>query len=105
MDRDGRTAPIPRSKIPYPEALASHYQNTRGARASGTRLPLPVTGGIAPALHLATTFARDETGTPLGGHTYIRESNPNQSALEAALAPLEGGQAALVFASAATEAA
>ena len=61
--------------------------------------PDPVTGGIAPALHLATTFARDETGTPLGGHTYIRESNPNQSALEAALAPLEGGQAALVFAS------
>src|SRR5690349_13590629 len=61
--------------------------------------PDPVTGGIAPPLHLATTFARDETGAPLGGHTYIRESNPNQAALEAALAPLEGGRAALVFAS------
>ena len=36
---------------------------------------------------------------PIGGHTYIRESNPNQEQLEEALAPLEGGEAALVFAS------
>jgi cystathionine gamma-synthase len=61
--------------------------------------PDPSTGALAPPIHLATTFARDEAGTPLGGHTYIRESNPNQVALEAALAPLEGGEAALVFAS------
>jgi cystathionine gamma-synthase len=61
--------------------------------------PDPATGALAPPIHLATTFARDESGTPLGGHTYIRESNPNQTALESALAPLEGGEAALVFAS------
>jgi cystathionine gamma-synthase len=61
--------------------------------------PDPATGALAPPIHLATTFARDESGTPLGGHTYIRESNPNQAALESALAPLEGGEAALVFAS------
>jgi cystathionine gamma-synthase len=61
--------------------------------------PDPTTGAIAPPIHLATTFVRDESGTPLGGHTYIRESNPNQVALESALAPLEGGEAALVFAS------
>jgi cystathionine gamma-synthase len=61
--------------------------------------PDAATGAIAPPIHLATTFARDESGTPLGGHTYIRESNPNQAALEAALAPLEGGEAALAFAS------
>ena len=42
--------------------------------------PDPVTGGVAPPIHLATTFARDATGMPLGGHTYIRESNPNQAA-------------------------
>jgi cystathionine gamma-synthase len=59
----------------------------------------PETGAVAPPIHLSTTFARDEDGVPLGGHTYIRETNPNQSQLEAALAPLEGGEAALVFAS------
>src|ERR1700681_4628612 len=57
------------------------------------------TGTVAPPIVLSTTFARDAEGTPLGGHTYIRESNPNQDQLEAALAPLEGGEAALVFAS------
>jgi cystathionine gamma-synthase len=59
----------------------------------------PTTGSVAPPLYLSTTFARDPEGVPLGGHTYIRESNPTQAQLEAALAPLEGGEAALVFAS------
>ncbi|HSS79305.1 MAG TPA: PLP-dependent transferase [Thermoanaerobaculia bacterium] len=59
----------------------------------------PSTGAVAPPIVLSTTFARDAEGTPLGGHTYIRESNPNQDQLEAALGPLEGGEAALVFAS------
>lgn len=59
----------------------------------------PTTGSVAPPIHLSTTFARDENGVPLGGHTYARESNPTQSQLEEALAPLEGGEAALVFAS------
>ena len=57
------------------------------------------TGGVAPPLHLATTFERDEAGLPLGGHTYIRESHPMHDLLEAALAPLDGGEAALSFAS------
>jgi cystathionine gamma-synthase len=61
--------------------------------------PDPATGSVAPPVYLSTTFARDPEGTPLGGHTYIRESNPNQDQLEEALAPLEGGEAALVFAS------
>lgn len=59
----------------------------------------PGTGAVAPPIVLSTTFARDPEGTALGGHTYIRESNPNQDQLEAALAPLESGEAALVFAS------
>lgn len=59
----------------------------------------PATGSVAPPIYLSTTYARDPEGTPLGGHTYIRESNPTQEQLESALAPLEGGEAALVFAS------
>jgi cystathionine gamma-synthase len=61
--------------------------------------PDPHFGDVAPAIHLSTTFARDGAGEPVGGHAYIRESNPNQVMLEEALAPLEGGQAALAFAS------
>ncbi len=59
----------------------------------------PTTGSVASPIYLSTNFARDADGVPLGGHTYIRESNPNQHQLEAALASLEGGAAALVFAS------
>jgi cystathionine gamma-synthase len=63
----------------------------------------PTTGSVASPIYLSTTFARDPDGVPLGGHTYIRESNPNEHQLEAALASLEGGleggAAALVFAS------
>ena len=59
----------------------------------------PATGSVAPPIYLSTTFARDPEGVPIGGHTYIRESNPNQEQLEEALFPLEGGEAALVFAS------
>ena len=57
------------------------------------------TGAIAPPIHLSTTFARDEKNELLGPTQYIREGNPTQSLLERALAPLEGGEAALVFAS------
>ena len=59
----------------------------------------PATGSVAPPIYLSTTFARDPESVPIGGHTYIRESNPAQEQLEDALFPLEGGEAALVFAS------
>ena len=59
----------------------------------------PSTGAVSPPIHLSTTFGRDETGTPLAGHTYVRESSPTQDLLESALAQLEGGEAALVFGS------
>ncbi|MHB8797067.1 MAG: trans-sulfuration enzyme family protein [Thermoanaerobaculia bacterium] len=59
----------------------------------------PATGAVAPPIHLSTTFGRDESGAPLAGHTYVRESNPTQDLLEEALARLDGGEAALVFGS------
>ncbi len=59
----------------------------------------PDTGDVVPPIRLSTTFVRDATSQPLGEHTYIRESNPNQAYLEAALTELEGGEAALAFAS------
>ena len=57
------------------------------------------TGAVAPPIHLSTTFARDASNALIGPTQYIREGNPTQSLLEEALAPLEGGAAALAFAS------
>jgi cystathionine gamma-synthase len=59
----------------------------------------PATGAVAPPIVLSTTFGRDRESAPLGGHSYIRDSNPNREQLEETLFPLEGGEAALVFAS------
>ncbi len=55
---------------------------------------------VAPSIGLSTTFghAADGTRGP-AGFEYIREDNPNQRQLEAALRALEGGGAALAFAS------
>jgi cystathionine beta-lyase/cystathionine gamma-synthase len=55
------------------------------------------TGAITPPIHLSTTFHHTPEGAPLGGFTYTRRGNPNQSQLETALAAIEGGEAALVF--------
>jgi len=61
--------------------------------------PDPATGAMAPPLHLATTFQHGPAGERIAGYEYQREGNPTQDRLEAALATLEGGRAALAFAS------
>ena len=61
--------------------------------------PDPATGAMAPPLHLATTFLHGPAGERLAGYEYQREGNPTQDRLEAALTALEGGAAALAFAS------
>lgn len=61
--------------------------------------PDAATGAIAPPIHLSTTFERDADGGYSRGYDYARSSNPNRSALEAALGALEGGVAAAAFAS------
>ena len=70
---------------------------TRAVHAGGK--PDPATGAIAPPIHLSTTFEHGPAGERPGGYMYIREGNPTQTRLEEALAQIEGGQAALVFAS------
>ena len=56
-------------------------------------------GAVAPPLYLSTTFERSADGTYPTEFEYSRESNPNRTALEAALSMLEGGADAAVFAS------
>ena len=57
------------------------------------------TGAVAQPIHLSTTFERNEAGEPSRGYSYIRDGNPNNVWLEEALAAIEGGEAALSFAS------
>ena len=59
----------------------------------------PTTGALAPPLHLSTTFEHGPASEPLHGFLYIRQKNPTQLRLEAALRDLEGGLAAMAFSS------
>ena len=62
--------------------------------------PDSATGAIAPPIHLSTTFRHGADGTrEAAGFEYVREGNPNEERLEAALCALEGGAVAKVFAS------
>ena len=58
----------------------------------------PSTGAVAPPIHLSTTFER-KPDYSAEGYIYGRSTNPNREQLEACLAALEGGAAAMAFAS------
>ena len=57
------------------------------------------TGAVAPPIHLATTFRHGPAAEKIAGYEYQREGNPTNDRLCAAMAGLEGGAAALTFAS------
>ena len=61
--------------------------------------PDPVTGGITPPVHFATTFERAVDGSYPKGYFYARHENPTRHLLETAIADLEGGVGAAAFAS------
>jgi cystathionine gamma-synthase len=65
---------------------------------SGGEIDL-TTGALAPPLHLSTTFEHGPASEAIHGFLYVRQKNPTQQRLEAALRDLEGGLAALVFSS------
>lgn len=70
---------------------------TQAARALG--LGDVATGGVVPPVQPATTFARTaDYGLP-DGRSYARPENPTFEPPEAVLAALEGGAAAMLFAS------
>jgi len=72
-----------------PETLAIH----------AARCPDPASGAIAPPISLSTTFERAADGGYPKGYSYGRTDNPTRSALEQAIAALEGGAGAACFAS------
>ncbi|GAA3668216.1 cystathionine gamma-synthase [Microbacterium marinilacus] len=61
--------------------------------------PDEATGAVIPPVHFSTTYAQDGIGGLRGGYEYGRAGNPTRTALETQLAAIEGGAAALSFAS------
>lgn len=59
----------------------------------------PYTGAIIPPIYQASTHVQDGIGGFREGYEYNRAANPTRSSLEVQLAALEGGSAALSFAS------
>jgi cystathionine gamma-synthase len=57
------------------------------------------TGAIVPPIYTSTTYARDETYTPKLRENYVRNGNPTLWQAEDAIAALERGRGALLFAS------
>jgi cystathionine beta-lyase/cystathionine gamma-synthase len=60
--------------------------------------PEPATGAVIVPIYQTSTFAQEAVGVHKG-YDYARSGNPTRTALETALAALDGGRFALAFAS------
>jgi cystathionine gamma-synthase len=58
-----------------------------------------LTGSVAVPIYQTSTYKQDGVGGLRGGYEYSRSANPTRTALEEALAALEGGARGLAFAS------
>ncbi|MDQ2854633.1 MAG: cystathionine gamma-synthase [Chloroflexota bacterium] len=61
--------------------------------------PDEISGGVSPAIQMSSTFRQDGVGRPRNGYEYGRSGNPTRTALEHAIAALEGGTDGLAYAS------
>ena len=73
----------------HPETIAAHALKSIDE----------ATGAVVPPLYLSTTYARDENYAPKLKENYVRNGNPTLWQAEEAIAALERGPAALLFAS------
>ncbi|HSN16783.1 MAG TPA: aminotransferase class V-fold PLP-dependent enzyme [Gammaproteobacteria bacterium] len=73
----------------------AHFETT--CVHAGRRVD-PVTGAVAPPIHLSTTFER-KPDYGAEGYIYSRSTNPNREQLETCLTALEGGAEAFAFGS------
>jgi cystathionine gamma-synthase len=61
--------------------------------------PDPFTGAVTVPIYQTSTYKQDGVGGLRGGYDYSRSANPTRTALETALAAIEGGSRGLAFAS------
>lgn len=75
----------------------THGFNTRAIHAG--QEPDPLTGAVSVPIYQTSTYKQDGVGGARGGHDYSRSINPTRTALQEAIASLEGGQHGFAFAS------
>ena len=61
--------------------------------------PDQATGAVVAPIQMSTTFKQDAVGQPRGGYEYSRSGNPTRTALEDAIAALEGATHGFAYAS------
>jgi cystathionine gamma-synthase len=61
--------------------------------------PDATTGAVVPPIYQVSTYKQDGVGGLRGGYEYSRSANPTRTALEEALAAVEGGGRGFAFAS------
>ncbi len=61
--------------------------------------PDPSTGAVVPPIYAVSTYKQDGVGGLRAGYEYSRSANPTRTALEEAMAAVEGGSRGLAFAS------
>jgi cystathionine gamma-synthase len=71
--------------------------NTRAIHAG--QEPDTLTGAVTVPIYQTSTYKQDGVGGLRGGYEYSRSANPTRTALEVALAAVEGGERGLAFAS------
>ncbi|GIH91564.1 cystathionine gamma-synthase [Planobispora siamensis] len=59
----------------------------------------PHTGAVVPPIYAVSTYKQDGVGGLRSGYEYSRSANPTRTALEEAMAAVEGGARGLAFAS------
>src|SRR5215218_2791782 len=74
-----------------------HGFSTRAIHAG--QEPDAATGAVVPPIYQVSTYKQDGVGGLRGGYEYSRPANPTRTALEEALASVEGGARGFAFAS------
>jgi cystathionine gamma-synthase len=82
--------------VNHDDLAAVHFE-TRAIHAGYE--PDPTTGAVIPPIYATSTYKQDGVGGLRNGYEYSRSANPTRTALEGALAALEGGAYGLAFAS------
>jgi cystathionine gamma-synthase len=82
--------------------VTQEHQNKSGFETRAIHAgyePDAMTGAVIPPIYATSTYKQDGVGGMRGGYEYSRSANPTRTALEGAIAALEGGERGFAFAS------
>jgi cystathionine beta-lyase/cystathionine gamma-synthase len=98
MHDDRSATPASHHLIPSTQDLAPSTQRFETRAIHAGQDPDPTTGAVITPIYQTSTFIQEAVGVHKG-YEYARTDNPTRTALQTALASLEGGAWALAYAS------